>query len=206
MNIVNKFLEKDTNGKFVLFSQRLKDKLENLNDAKFGIKGYGKITVEETDAPIEKSVFVKVDSDDISAEDIVLLEFNNFLISQIFKIPEIKWLIIKEDTIDIVSKNIVIPHNHKIYDIGEFFISINFKAKDIKLFNLTRRVSAYRANQQHPNVWQNGSLVTGEHDETLKNLIESKAISPLIQMLFIYLKSVNSEDTIGRHIDKWPTI
>lgn len=98
------------------------------------------------------------------------------------------------------------PRSGKRHEIGAFRIEINTDGRGdgVRWFNLTRQIDAYERGMQAPHVFHPGHACLGNHKEVFPQLIGSYEFSIVAMLAIRFVESANTDDTAGRHIDRWP--
>lgn len=99
------------------------------------------------------------------------------------------------------------PRTGILHEIGEFVISISPMGDSdniVKWTNLTHSISAYESGMQAPHVFARGNACFGNIGENLINLVAELELEFAFQIAIQFIESVNTDDSAGRHIDKWP--
>lgn len=103
----------------------------------------------------------------------------------------------------IYAKN---PDTNKYHEIGAFNITMELRrGGELVIFkNLTRIVDAYEKGMQAPHVFHRGNPCLGSVSETLPTLIGNCEYGVALDLCIQFLQSVNTADSAGKHIEKWP--
>ena len=98
------------------------------------------------------------------------------------------------------------PRTNKVHEIGEFCITLpNINQATVEFRNLTRTVVAHGGKPSHaPHVFERGNACLGSMNEILGDLISKYELAALASMLIVFIESVNTDDSAGKLIDKWP--
>jgi hypothetical protein len=99
------------------------------------------------------------------------------------------------------------PRTNWKYELGKFRLDLDCTQGMIRIFNLTRTVSAYGSQKMNaPHVFANNTMCAGNFVETTAELFGKHDYGNLASTLVIFLESVNVEDGAGRMVYRWPRI
>lgn len=97
------------------------------------------------------------------------------------------------------------PRSDLCHEIGAFEIRIPTNGSGgVRWFNLTRRVDGYKDQQSAPHIWSDGSACLGNTQEIFPELIASYEFATVAMVAIQFVESVNTDDSAGKHIDRWP--
>jgi len=75
---------------------------------------------------------------------------------------------------------------------------------DVRVSNLTHNASLRPNGHHHPHVSSDGRPCLGEIASTMASFQKQFMLLEMVQMMLIYLKSVNTNDSWGRQVEGWP--
>lgn len=125
----------------------------------------------------------------------------------LLSIPKIKRLRMKGTSLEVFTNILYCedPRTNLVHEIGEFKITIPIDGDGSILWhNLSRQVDAHSAGQMAPHIWSSGKACEGNMEETFIELISRYEISVLAMLAIEFVESVNTSDSAGQHINKWP--
>ena len=110
------------------------------------------------------------------------------------------------DSLELYTKPLICvnPDTKKPRAIGAFKIQIDTNRRQIRWFNLTRRVGGYGGGMNAPHVFSDGHACLGNSDETFHSLLKAKEFVAAAMVAVQFVEEVNTSDSAGRHIDSWP--
>lgn len=95
----------------------------------------------------------------------------------------------------------------KTHELGAFEITFPFNStKAIRWRNLTRRVEGFRTNYNAPHVNANGLACLGNVQDVFPKLLANREYSTALQLAIAFLESVDTKDSWGQYIHKWPVV
>lgn len=93
------------------------------------------------------------------------------------------------------------------HELGKFRLELDCPQGQIKVFNLTRQVLAYNGQKMNgPHVFANNTICAGNFVETTAELFGKHDYSNLASTLIVYLESVNTDDSAGKWVHRWPRV
>lgn len=100
------------------------------------------------------------------------------------------------------------PRSKVVHEIGAFRIEIYRDCQNggVKWFNLTRKIDGYKRDMQAPHVFQEGNACYGNTAEIWPELIGNYEFAAAAMVAIQFIESVNTDDSAGKHIDKWPVV
>ena len=98
------------------------------------------------------------------------------------------------------------PRTDKRHEIGAFRIEIYTDGSNdgVHWYNLTRLVEGYKKEMQAPHVFPDGKACLGSAQEVFPELIANYEFAAVAMLAIQFVESVNTDDSAGKHIDKWP--
>lgn len=96
------------------------------------------------------------------------------------------------------------PRTGHEHEIGAFKLIINHLTSDVEFHNITRRVRGYEAGMNAPHVFPTGRACLGSMQETIPMLVAGYEWAVLVQICIAFLESVNTDDSAGRYVNRWP--
>ncbi len=128
-------------------------------------------------------------------------EFNKLL-----QVPKVRRVEAKEGKV-IVYTDVLFctdPRTGICHEIGAFRIELVADMGIPYWFNLTRSVDGYNNRMQAPHIYSNGQACLGNAAEIFPELIGNYEFAAAAMVAIQFVESVNTDDTAGKHIDKWP--
>lgn len=96
------------------------------------------------------------------------------------------------------------PRTGVRHEIGAFRIELDTTRGAPRWFNLTRRVDAYKSQQMAPHIWSDGDACLGNTAEVFPELIGNYEFAAAALVAIQFVESVNTDDSAGKHIIRWP--
>lgn len=102
--------------------------------------------------------------------------------------------------------NCVDPRSGKQHEIGAFRIEIYADGSDngVRWYNLTRQVEGHKKDMHAPHIFSDGKACLGSTQEIFPELIANYEFAAVAMLAIQFVESVNTDDSAGKHIDKWP--
>jgi len=89
---------------------------------------------------------------------------------------------------------------------GRFRIRIDFNTEDVVFFynlNYPDGIDGYSENMHHPHIFANNVPCWGNFGETLSDLITKIDIPGIIDLAFLFIRTINYDDAAGRCWPNW---
>ena len=89
---------------------------------------------------------------------------------------------------------------------GRFRIRIDFNTEDVVFFHsidYPEGVNGYSENMHHPHIFSNNVPCWGNFGETLSDLITKIDIPGIIDLAFLFIRTINYDDAAGRNWPNW---
>lgn len=117
------------------------------------------------------------------------------------RFPEQGKLLVYTEVLDCVD-----PRTNKLHEIGAFKITIDMNNRDVRWKNMTRLVkNAYNSEgMQAPHIFKDGHACYGNIEETFAECLAKQDFYSIVILSIKFIQSVNTNDSAGEHIDKWP--
>lgn len=96
------------------------------------------------------------------------------------------------------------PKTKHYHEIGEFIILFDFNAKQVRWYNMTRRVYGVSTDMNAPHVYSDGRACLGDAQNTFTALFDKMDLVQLVLMSISFIQSVNIHDAAGSYINRWP--
>ncbi len=92
------------------------------------------------------------------------------------------------------------------HEIGAFRIMLPINGSAPLWFNMTRLVSGWKAAQQAPHVWNDGSACLGNTEDLFKALLGQRQYALAAQLAIEFVESANTADAAGKLVTNWPLV
>lgn len=139
--------------------------------------------------------------------DIIKMYENDF--DNIMAHRKITHIQIREHNIDLWTNTIYAldPKTNKIYELGAFHITIDQQNQEIYYDNLTRKVHGFQRGMNGPHLYEDKKPCWGdEFGEQIKQLFIGEQLATLIYEILRFPEYVNTKDSAGAHVEKWPEV
>jgi len=159
---------------------------------------------------------------DRTMEKISHFDFNDFIVKQKEKalssydeclnLKKVLSISLKNDTVNVNTKNLYVNVGDKWYDIGTFLITIGINSNKydenntIKIINTKHTINGYENNMNAPHVFSDGRICHGNLGNQLITSYRNRDLYSLVYQIIIFLESVNTSDAAGKHVVNWPEV
>jgi len=96
------------------------------------------------------------------------------------------------------------PRTGENHEIGEFKVGIGLTDGKIKFTNVRRTIGGYKEGMHAPHVFPDGNPCLGNAAEVIPSLVAGMEYSALTTYAMTFLESVNTDDSAGSKIYRWP--
>lgn len=131
------------------------------------------------------------------------LEFDRLL-----SVPKVIDVVAGDGVVKVFTETLycVDPRSQTRHEIGKFRIELytNGANGGVRWFNTTRRVGGYKSDQMAPHIWSDGSACLGNVQEIFPELIGQYEFAAAAMLAIQFVESVNTDDSAGQLIDRWP--
>lgn len=127
---------------------------------------------------------------------------------------DVEWATVDEKSLHIMTKHIYIKEDSHTrdkfdppYDIGRILMTVHLKNGTVYFDNVTRKVHGLltsKANHPHDASSSGGKICLGEVESFVPTLIHQMELAALAELLFNFARSVNTSDSAGKTIERWP--
>ncbi|MEM5810058.1 MAG: hypothetical protein QW156_04190 [Candidatus Aenigmatarchaeota archaeon] len=123
-------------------------------------------------------------------------------------IPEIRRVIVDREGIIVLTREIEVDFNGRIYNLGQFVIYIfpptpTRERSEIRIFNRSNLIRGNVGVAQHPHINAEGECCWGSIVATIPELLGRREYFVLLQVIINFLKSINPSSWY-RPITEWP--
>ena len=124
------------------------------------------------------------------------------------ELPHVMRVAMEGNKISVFTDRIYCDHDGRRYDIGDFRIEVYMDGSNggVRMFNLTRQVSAHSSGMHAPHVFRDGNPCLGNLKEAIPQYIGEYEYSVVVMLCVQYLQSVNVNDDAGKYISQWPVV
>lgn len=159
---------------------------------------------------------------DRTMEKISHFDFDEFIVKQKEKalssydeclnLKKVLSISLKDDTVNINTKNLYVNVGDKWYDIGTFLITIGINSNKydenntIKIVNTKHTINGYENNMNAPHVFSDGRICHGNLGNQLITSYRNRDLYSLVYQIIIFLESVNTSDAAGKYVVNWPEV
>lgn len=133
---------------------------------------------------------------------------------EIMSINQVSYIDMSDDYLNVYTNNLYAmdPRSNKWHDIGTFRIRIKINSQDydtastVQIFNTKHQISGLTDGMHAPHVFSTGLVCHGNMITNITSAYKERNMYQVINLILIFLQSVNVDDSAGRYINNWPEV